>query len=107
MHIHAQVISILHHHYVGHHENGDYVPTDFFETAAMLITLIALGKYLESAAKGRTSQVGWVAGYGCSADAAWVGFMVRCSAGSGGCMCPDDIWLKCQHMAPIEQRGTC
>ncbi|EFJ52982.1 hypothetical protein VOLCADRAFT_102604 [Volvox carteri f. nagariensis] len=32
-----------------------YVPTDFFETSAMLITFILLGKYLEAAAKGRTS----------------------------------------------------
>ena len=29
----------------------------FFETSALLITFICLGKYLESAAKGKTSQV--------------------------------------------------
>lgn len=40
-------ISILHHHVSKHHANGDYVPTDFFETSAMLITFILLGKYLE------------------------------------------------------------
>lgn len=34
----------------------DYVPTDFFETSAMLISLVLLGKYLECAAKGRTSE---------------------------------------------------
>ena len=28
-----------------------------FETSALLITFICLGKYLESAAKGKTSQV--------------------------------------------------
>jgi Cu+-exporting ATPase len=28
-----------------------YVPTDFFETSAMVISLILLGKYLESTAK--------------------------------------------------------
>ncbi len=32
-----------------HHINGAYKPTDFFETAAMLITLVLFGKYLESA----------------------------------------------------------
>lgn len=32
-----------------HHLNGAYKPTDFFETAAMLITLVLMGKYLESA----------------------------------------------------------
>ena len=35
---------------------GAYRPTDFFETSAMLITFILLGKYLEAAAKGRTSD---------------------------------------------------
>jgi Cu+-exporting ATPase len=35
---------------------GAYQPTDFFETAAMLITLVLMGKYLESAAKGKTSE---------------------------------------------------
>lgn len=29
----------------------------FFETSALLITFISLGKYLESHAKGKTSQV--------------------------------------------------
>lgn len=32
-----------------HHLSGRYKPTDFFETAAMLITLVLMGKYLESA----------------------------------------------------------
>ena len=40
-------LSILHHHFARHHISGDYVPTDFFETSAMLITFILLGKYLE------------------------------------------------------------
>ena len=31
---------------------------DFFETSALLITFISLGRYLEAAAKGRTSRVG-------------------------------------------------
>jgi len=48
-------ISILHHHFASHHKSGNYVPTDFFETSAMLITFILLGKYLESSAKSRTS----------------------------------------------------
>lgn len=48
------VISILHHRFV-HHKKLNYVPTDFFETCAMLITVIILGKYLECAAKGKTS----------------------------------------------------
>lgn len=34
----------------------DYSPIEFFETAALLITFIALGKFLEGAAKGRTSK---------------------------------------------------
>ena len=49
------IISILHHHFMHHHETGLYRPTDFFETSAMLITFILLGKYLEASAKGRTS----------------------------------------------------
>jgi Cu+-exporting ATPase len=50
------VISILHHHFQSHHMSGGYRPTDFFETSAMLITLVLFGKYLESAAKGKTSE---------------------------------------------------
>ena len=50
------VLSIVHHHLSGHHESNDYKPTDFFETSAMLITFILLGKYLEAKAKGRTSD---------------------------------------------------
>jgi len=50
------VISILHHHFKAHHISGGYQPTDFFETSAMLITLVLFGKYLESAAKGKTSE---------------------------------------------------
>ena len=50
------LISILHHHFMGHHVDDAYKPTDFFETSAMLITFILLGKYLEAAAKGRTSD---------------------------------------------------
>ncbi|KAK9840963.1 hypothetical protein WJX81_002856 [Elliptochloris bilobata] len=49
-------ISILHHHLRRHHVTGAYTPTDFFETAAMLVTFILLGKYLEASAKGRTSE---------------------------------------------------
>ncbi len=44
------IISILHHHFMHHHETGLYRPTDFFETSAMLITFILLGKYLEVSA---------------------------------------------------------
>ena len=51
-----QVVSILHHHFEDHHVTGQYVPTDFFETSAMIITLILMGKYLECAAKGKTSE---------------------------------------------------
>lgn len=50
------LISILHHHFNSHHMSGGYQPTDFFETSAMLITLVLFGKYLESAAKGKTSE---------------------------------------------------
>lgn len=31
-------------------------PQDFFETCAMLITVVIMGKYLECAAKGKTSE---------------------------------------------------
>ena len=50
------IISILHHHVMRHHVTGQYRPTDFFETSAMLITFILLGKYLEASAKGKTSE---------------------------------------------------
>lgn len=50
------LISMVHHHLMRHHINGAYKPTDFFETAAMLIALVLFGKYLESAAKGKTSE---------------------------------------------------
>ncbi|KAK9809274.1 hypothetical protein WJX73_000048 [Symbiochloris irregularis] len=49
------LISILHHHLAQHHISGGYQATDFFETAAMLITFILAGKWLEAQAKGRTS----------------------------------------------------
>ncbi|KAK2078769.1 hypothetical protein QBZ16_003609 [Prototheca wickerhamii] len=49
------VLSILHHHLARHHAvDGAYVATDFFETAAMLITLVLFGKYLEAGAKAQT-----------------------------------------------------
>ena len=35
---------------------SNFVPVPFFETAAMLLTFVVLGKYLESLAKGRTSS---------------------------------------------------
>lgn len=50
------VISIVHHHMMLHHMTGEYTPTDFFETSSMLITFVLLGKYLESSAKGKTSE---------------------------------------------------
>ena len=40
-----------------HQEGIDIDNMGFFETSALLITFISLGKYLESHAKGRTSQV--------------------------------------------------
>ncbi len=41
------IISILHHHFQSHHMSGLYAPTDFFETAAMLITFICLGTLMQ------------------------------------------------------------
>ena len=35
----------------------NYEPTDYFETGALLICFLSLGKYLEAAARGRTSKV--------------------------------------------------
>ena len=52
----CQVVSVMHHHLSDHHMTGQYIPTDFFETSAMIITLILMGKYLECAAKGKTSE---------------------------------------------------
>lgn len=49
------VISVMTHRFM-HHERNDYNPTDFFETSAMLITFILLGRYLETHAKGKTSD---------------------------------------------------
>ena len=40
-----------------HQQGIDIDNMGFFETSALLITFISLGKYLESHAKGRTSQV--------------------------------------------------
>ena len=45
------MISIIHHHVMMHHVTGTVYTTDFFETSAMLITFVLLGKYLESSAK--------------------------------------------------------
>ena len=41
------------------HPNPDpnFKAEDFFETSALLITFISIGRYLEAAAKGRTSRV--------------------------------------------------
>src|SRR5699024_5576602 len=36
--------------------NANYVPHLYFETSAILITLILFGKYLETNAKGKTTQ---------------------------------------------------
>ena len=49
------LISILHH-WASMHGEGAYQPTDFFETSAMLITFITMGKFLEARAKGKTSE---------------------------------------------------
>ena len=41
------------------HKNPDptFRAEDFFETSALLITFISLGRFLEAAARGRTSRV--------------------------------------------------
>ena len=48
-------LSVLYHHFQGHHARHSYQPTDFFETSGLLITFILLGKFLEARAKSRTS----------------------------------------------------
>ena len=53
------LISMLHHHIASHHTSGAYKPTDFFETAAMLVTLVLMGKYLESAVSRGGGMCGW------------------------------------------------
>ena len=50
------VISAVHRRAL-HGQGVDIDNMGFFETSALLITFISLGKYLESHAKGRTSQV--------------------------------------------------
>ena len=42
----------------GHNMHNDFSsqPKDFFETSAMLMTWIYLGKYIESKAKGKASD---------------------------------------------------
>ena len=50
------VISAVHRRAL-HGQGVDVDNMGFFETSALLITFISLGKYLESHAKGRTSQV--------------------------------------------------
>lgn len=63
-------------------------PQDFFETSAMLITFVLLGKYLECGAKGRTSEAIQV-GMG-----QWVAFW--CPWGVEGCLTAH----ACHTMAP-------
>ena len=48
--------SLLYHHFQHHHQDGNYTPTYFFEGSSALITFVALGKYFEAQAKGRTSE---------------------------------------------------
>lgn len=50
------VITVLHRRQL-HQEGMDVDNMGFFETSALLITFISLGKYLEAHAKGKTSQV--------------------------------------------------
>jgi len=50
------VITVIHRRSL-HQMGMDVDNMGFFETSALLITFISLGKYLESAAKGKTSQV--------------------------------------------------
>lgn len=50
------VISVLHRRSL-HQQGMDVNNMGFFETSALLITFISLGKYLEAHAKGKTSQV--------------------------------------------------
>ncbi|GAB4815110.1 hypothetical protein N2152v2_002156 [Parachlorella kessleri] len=51
------LIAMLHHRFKSNRMGpGMMPPTDFFETCAMLITLVLFGKYLEAVAKGKTSD---------------------------------------------------
>ena len=51
------IISIVHRRQQYESTGNDIGGMDFFETAALLITFISLGKLLESHAKGKTSEV--------------------------------------------------
>ena len=50
------LLSVFYHALNRHKYQQDYQPSDFFETGAMLITFICLGKYLETSAKAKTSK---------------------------------------------------
>ena len=41
---------------VAKESDPSYMAADFFETSALLITFICLGRFLEAAAKGKTSK---------------------------------------------------
>ncbi|GFR44216.1 hypothetical protein Agub_g5404, partial [Astrephomene gubernaculifera] len=91
------VISIMFHHVHRHHITRDYVPTDFFETSAFLITFILLGKYLEAAAKGRTSA----ALAALAALAPDTATLVRLEPGSGAVLEARDIPAALIHRGDV------
>ena len=99
------VISAVHRRAL-HGQGVDIDNMGFFETSALLITFISLGKYLESHAKGRTSQVRPIrallvpSSLANGVCPAWYRTMLRCL--TAACVMPSRLccrWTGCDGAA--------